>query len=399
MQLELSAEHETFRDEVRAFARDVVPAGIKDKVRNKQRLTKSDYIAYQKLLDDKGWAVPGWPEEGRGQRDWCPVHFLILDEELALAGCPRKVAFGFSMVGPVIAQFGNDAQKRQHLPKIKNSEVWWCQGFSEPGSGSDLASLRTRAIRDGDHYVVNGQKVWTTMAQHADWMFNLVRTDPDVKQQEGISFLLVDMNTPGITVRPIITIDGSHEVNEVFFEDVRVPVENLIGEENKGWTYAKFLLSYERSGIAGVGACKFQLGLLKEAAKSEQTGGQSLIDNPRFRSKVADIEMRLMGLDAMNTRIIATSDRGKVDLGDAAMLKIRGTEIQQRLFELIMEAAGPGAVPYQGGVMSGQSNEPPIGGHFTASAAPIYFNWRKASIYGGSNEIQKNIIAKAVLGL
>lgn len=399
MQLHYTPEQEAFREEVRAFAADKIPQSIKDKVRLKQSLDKADYVTYQKLLNQQGWMVAGWPGEWGGRPEWTPIHYLILDEELSLASAPRKISFGYGMVGPVILAFGSEAQKQQYLPGIKNSDVWWCQGFSEPGSGSDLASLRTRAVRDGDDYIVNGQKIWTTMAQHADWIFNLVRTDADVKQQEGISFLLMDMQTPGITVRPIKTIDGGHEINEVFFEDVRVPVANRIGEENKGWTYAKYLLSYERSGIAGVGACKYQLGHLKAIASTEKSKGVALIDDPRFRAKVADIEMQLMGLESMNTRTIALSDHGKVDLGDAAILKIRGTEVQQRLFELIMEAVGPGSVPYQDGFLRGQTNAAPIGGDYAPPAAPVYLNWRKASIYGGSNEIQKNIIAKAMLGL
>jgi alkylation response protein AidB-like acyl-CoA dehydrogenase len=305
------------------------------------------------------------------------------------------------MVGPVIATFGSDAQKRRFLPRIANLDDWWCQGFSEPGAGSDLASLKTIARRDGDDYIVNGQKTWTTLAQYADWIFCLVRTDPAAKKQEGISFLLIDMKTPGITVRPIQTIDGGHEVNEVFFDDVLVPAQNRVGEENKGWDYAKFLLGNERIGIARVGISKARIRRLKEIAALERAGDRPLIEDERFAMKIAAVEVQLKALEMTQLRVVAAErdNNGKPDPA-SSILKIRGSEIQQSISELLMEAVGPYALPDQ--VPRDESerwNEPPIGPEWAGPQAPYYFNWRKASIYGGSNEIQKNIIAKAILGL
>jgi len=299
----------------------------------------------------------------------------------------------------VIAQFGNDAQKRRFLPATANIDIWWCQGFSEPGAGSDLASLRTRAERDGDHYVVNGQKTWTTLAQHADWIFCLVRTNREAKKQEGISFLLIDMTTPGITVRPIITIDGAHEVNEVFFDDVRVPVENLVGEENKGWDYAKFLLGNERTGIARIGLSKERIARARQLARETPAGDRTLWDDPDFRKRVALIEVQLKALEITQMRVVAAARgraTGKPD-PNSSILKIKGSELQQATTELLKDIAGPYALPASDD--HELSNEPPVGPDWAAFAAPMYFNYRKVSIYGGSNEIQRNIIAKAFLGL
>jgi alkylation response protein AidB-like acyl-CoA dehydrogenase len=307
-----------------------------------------------------------------------------------------------TMVGPVIAAFGNDAQKRRFLPRIANLDDWWCQGFSEPGAGSDLASLKTAARRENAHYVVNGQKTWTTLAQYADWIFCLVRTDPAAKKQSGISFLLIDMKSPGITVRPIVTIDGGKEVNEVFFDDVRVPAENLVGQENRGWDYAKFLLGNERTGIARVGMSKERIRRLKQLAAMERDGDHPLLEDERFRAKIAAVEIELKALEMTQLRVVAEErnrDRSKPD-PKSSILKIKGSEIQQVITELLLEVAGPYALPSQHGyVEDDRWNEPPIGPEWAGALAPAYFNYRKVSIYGGSNEIQHNIIAKAILGL
>ena len=324
----------------------------------------------------------------------------IFLEEMQQAPAPQPLPFGANMVGPVIYTFGSEAQKARFLPRIANIDDWWCQGFSEPGAGSDLASLKTTAKRDGDHYVVNGQKTWTTLAQYADWIFCLVRTDGAAKKQEGISFLLIDMKTPGITVRPIQTIDGGREVNEVFFDDVRVPAENLVGQENKGWDYAKFLLGNERIGIARVGVSKQRVRRIKELAGKEMSGDRPYLDNPRFREKLAAVEIELKALEMTQLRVVAGEakrERGKPDPA-SSILKIKGSEIQQATTELLLEVVGPYAAPFQPEQDEGW-NEPPIGPDWAGPVAPTYFNWRKVSIYGGSNEIQKNIIAKAILGL
>jgi pimeloyl-CoA dehydrogenase large subunit len=345
--------------------------------------------------------VPHWPVEWGGT-GWSPVQLYIFRDELQQTPAPEPLPFGANMVGPVIYTFGNEAQKRRFLPRIANLDDWWCQGFSEPGSGSDLASLRTTARRDGDHYVVNGQKTWTTLAQHADWIFCLVRTDPAAKKQEGISFLLIDMRSPGVTVRPIETIDGGHEINEVFLDEVRVPAENLVGEENKGWDYAKFLLGNERIGIARIGISKARLRRIRELAAVERAGDRPIIDDPRFREKLAALEVELKALEMTQLRVLSAErhrDRGRPDPA-SSVLKIKGSEIQQATTELLLEVVGPYALPFGPEHEDDERrNEPAVGPAFAARAAPTYFNWRKISIYGGSNEIQKNIIAKAILGL
>ena len=399
MDLRFTPEEIAFRAEVRAFIRDSLPENIRRKMAEARTLAKEDIVTWQRILNKKGWAVAAWPVE-YGGTGWTPMQQYIFLEEVQQAPAPQPLQFGVSMVGPVIYTFGNEAQKRHFLPRIANIDDWWCQGFSEPGAGSDLASVKTSAKRDGDHYVVNGQKIWTTLAQHADWIFCLVRTDPAVKKQEGISFLLIDMKTPGITVRPIQTIDGGHEVNEVFFDDVRVPVENLVGEENKGWDYAKFLLGNERVGIARVGVSKQRIRRVKELASLEYEGERPLIENPRFREKLAAVEVELKALEMTQLRVVSAEsrrERGKPDPA-SSILKIKGTEIQQATTELLMEVVGPYALPYEPSHEDGW-NEPSVGPEYAAPLAPLYFNWRKASIYGGSNEIQKNIIAKAILGL
>jgi alkylation response protein AidB-like acyl-CoA dehydrogenase len=307
--------------------------------------------------------------------------------------------FGVSMVGPVIYTFGNAEQKAQHLPGIVSGDVWWCQGYSEPGAGSDLASLKTTAVRDGDHYIINGQKTWTTLAQHADWGFFLCRTDPTAKAQEGISFILVDMKTPGVEVKPIKLLDGGYEVNETWLTDVRVPVENLVGQENKGWTYAKFLLAHERSGIAGVARSKRGIEKLREIAANESLDGAPLIKDFDFAKKVSQLEIDLAALEITELRTLAGEQAGKGPGPESSILKIKGTEIQQRLTELTLEAVGTYGAPYHGGVSNDNSNEHPVGPDYASHAAATYFNMRKTSIYGGSNEIQRNIITKMILGL
>ncbi|WP_230530046.1 pimeloyl-CoA dehydrogenase large subunit [Microvirga roseola] len=397
MDLRFTDDELAFRDEVRAFFRSALPDSIRRKMIDGHHPSKEDLVTWSRILNAKGWAVPHWPVEWGGT-GWSPVKQYIFREELQKTPAPEPLAFGVNMVGPVIYTFGNDEQKRRFLPRIANLDDWWCQGFSEPGAGSDLASLKMTAKRDGDYYIVNGQKTWTTLAQHADWIFCLVRTDSSVKKQEGISFLLVDMKTPGVTVRPIQTIDGDHEVNEVFFDDVHVPVENLVGKENKGWDYAKFLLSNERVGIARIGISKARLQRVRELASLERIGDVPLIETPRFREKLTAVEIDLKALEMTQLRVVAAESRREKGKPDPAssILKIKGSEIQQATTELLMEVVGPFALPYQ--PEEDGRNEPFDGPDWASTAAPTYFNWRKVSIYGGSNEIQKNIIAKAILG-
>jgi len=400
MDLRFTPEEQAFRDEVRGFFRDHLPEDIRAKLVDGEHVDKADMVSWTRILNARGWAVPHWPVE-HGGTGWDPMRQYIFLEELQKAPAPSPLPFGVNMVGPVIYTFGNEAQKRRFLPRIANLDDWWCQGFSEPGAGSDLASLKTRAVRQGDHYIVNGQKTWTTLAQYADWIFCLVRTDPDAKKQEGISFLLIDMKTPGIEVRPIVTIDGGREINEVFLTDVKVPVENLVGEENKGWDYAKFLLGNERTNIARVGMSKQRIARIRELAAREMSAGRPLIEDPRFMEKLVATEIELKALEMTQLRVVAAdAKRGKTGRPDPAssILKIKGSEIQQATTWLLMQVMGPHAMPYHGDRPDG-SNEPPIEPDYAASAAPGYFNYRKVSIYGGSNEIQKNIIAKAVLGL
>ena len=401
MDLRFTPEENAFRDEVRAFFKANLPEHIRKKAAEGIRYIKEDIVTWQRILNKKGWAVPHWPKEWGGT-GWSAVQLYIFKEEMQQAPAPEPLPFGTMMVGPVIIAFGREDQKKKYLPRIANLDDWWCQGFSEPGAGSDLASLKTSAKLVGDHYVVNGQKTWTTSAQYADWIFCLTRTDPNAKKQEGITFLLIDMKTPGITVRPIQTIDGSHEVNEVFFDDVKVPVENRIYEENKGWDCAKFLLGNERSGIARVGASKAQVRRLREIASMERIGDKPLIEDERFAMKIAAIEVELKALEMTQLRVVAAERHRKGNRPDPAssILKIKGSEIQQNISELLMEAIGPYALPDQlPHADHDRWNEPPIGPDYAAPLAPQYFNWRKISIYGGSNEIQKNIIAKAILGL
>src|SRR5437016_3022999 len=401
MDLRFTDEELAFRDEVRDFMRTKLPEKTRQKIIEGRHLDKDDYVTWQRILNAKGWAVPNWPVEWGGQ-DWSPVQQYIWLDEMQQAPAPSPLPFNVSMVGPVIAQFGDAAQKQKFLPRCANLDDWWCQGFSEPGAGSDLASLRTSAKRDGDRYIVNGQKTWTTLAQHADWIFCLVRTDPQAKKQEGISFLLIDMKTPGITVRPIVTIDGGREVNEVFFDDVKVPAENLVGEENKGWDYAKYLLGRERTGIARVGFSKERIRRIKELAATERAGDKPLIEDERFREKLAAVEVELKALEMTQLRVVAAERTRVGNKPDPAssILKIKASEIQQATIEVLPEIVGPYAMPYQPEHDEEERwNEPPIGPEWAGPIAPTYFNTRKVSIYGGTNEIQKNIIAKAILGL
>jgi alkylation response protein AidB-like acyl-CoA dehydrogenase len=398
MDLNYTPDELEFRDEVRAFLQQRLPHEISRKVLEHKRLSKEDHVRWQKILHAQGWMAPNWPQE-HGGTGWNAVQQHIFDEECADAGAPRVMPFGVNMVGPVIIAFGSAWQKQHYLPRILSNEDWWCQGYSEPGAGSDLASLKTRAERQGDHYIVNGQKTWTTLAQHADMIFCLVRTSSAGKRQEGISFLLIDMRTPGITVRPIITLDGEHEVNEVWFEDVKVPAQNLVGEEGRGWTYAKFLLSHERTGIAGVGASKRELRMLKYIASQEQRNGRPLIEDPRFRDRIARIEIDLMALEITNLRTLAAEREGRAPGPEASILKIKGTEIQQGLTELMMEAAGPYALPHLPQAWGDHWLGEHVGPEYAAPLAARYFNYRKVTIYGGSNEIQRNIISQHILGL
>lgn len=399
MDINYTAEERAFRDEVRTFLNEKLPKDISSKVKEHKRLGKEDTIRWQKILNEQGWLALHWPKE-YGGTGWSPIQKHIFEEECAEAGAPTVLPFGVNMVAPVIIKFGTQEQKDYYLPRILRSDDWWCQGYSEPGAGSDLAGLKTRAVRDGDHYIVNGQKTWTTLGQHANMIFCLVRTDPDAKKQEGISFLLIDMEkSEGITVRPLITLDGEHEVNEVFFDDVKVPVENLVGEENKGWTCAKYLLTFERTGIAGVGSSKAALAHLKQVAREQQVNGKPLIEEPHFRSRLADVEMELMSLEMTNLRTVAAAEAGGVPGAESSFLKIMGTELRQEITDLFRRAAGPHALPFLPEQLAGDFDGETVGPELAGSVASRYFNFRKLSIFGGSNEIQKNIISKMILGL
>lgn len=397
MNLDFTAEEQAFRGEVRAFLRERLPPDISAKVQGGYELERDDYLRWQRILHERGWGAVNWPTEFGGT-GWSAVQQYIFEEESAAAGAPRLIPFGLKMVAPVLMAFGTAAQQRRFLPPILAGEAWWCQGYSEPGSGSDLASLRTRAVREGDHYLVNGQKTWNTLGQYADWMFCLVRTDPQAKPQSGISFLLIDMKSPGVSVRPIVLLDGTPEVNDVWFENVRVPAENLVGEENRGWTYAKFLLGHERTSLAGVGPTKRELARLKRVAAGVRRGGGSLLEDPLFAARVARIEIDLMALEITNLRVLCAEGAARAPGPEASILKIKGTEIQQAISELLMHAAGNYALPLrreaQAAGWQADPRLPPAGPSFAATATAGYLNQRKLSIFGGTNEIQKNIVAK-----
>jgi alkylation response protein AidB-like acyl-CoA dehydrogenase len=391
MRLQLSPELQQFREEMRTFFTTQVPQEIRDTVANHRHLTRDQYVTAQQTLNAAGLAVPHWPVEWGG-RDWTPLQRHIWREEMQLANVPEPLAFNASMIGPVLAQFGTQEQKEKFLPATANLDIWWCQGFSEPEAGSDLASLRTAAVRDGDDWVVNGQKTWTTLGQHADWIFCLVRTDPTAeKKQRGISMLVFPMDTPGVTIRPIELLDGGHEVNEVFFEDVRVPGENLVGEENQGWTIAKFLLGNERVGIARVGHTKRLLAQAKEHAREITVDGRPLIEDPRTAGRIAEVENELVALELTALRVVANSADGKPHPA-SSVLKLRGSELQQRATELLVDIAGPLSLA---SFADGGSDVP----EWARVTTPEYLNYRKVSIYGGSNEVQRTIIAGTILGL
>ena len=395
MDLSFSPEEEAFREEVRAFLADNLPQHISAPVREGGELTRDVMNEWHSILAKKGWLASTWPEEYGGP-GWSPVERHIFEEECSRANAPRIVPFGLAMLGPVLIKFGNDKQKAEILPKILSGEDWWCQGYSEPGAGSDLASLKTRAVRDGDHYVINGQKTWTTLGQHANKIFCLVRTNPDVKQQEGISFILVDLDTPGIEMRPIRLLEGGYEVNEVFFTDVRVPAENLVGEENLGWTIAKYLLTHERTNIAGVGFSMTALDEVKALARKVKRGGRPLIEDPLFASRIAQIEVDLEAMKITNLRMLYTAQKKGQPGPETSILKIKGTVILQELRDLARRALGPNAAPFPGHVNDGNIVfGPPDSDHNAAR----YFNNRKTSIFGGSNEIQRNILTKSMLEL
>ena len=394
MDLNYSDEELTFRDEVRGWLAANLPADLSDEVAKHEPLSRDDLVRWHKILAKKGWVAPAWPKEWGGT-GWNVVQRYIFEEECGAAGTPPLLPFGLTMCAPVLFKFGSEAQKKRFLPRIYNADDFWCQGYSEPGSGSDLASLKMRAERQGDHYIVNGQKTWTTLGHYADWIFCLVRTDPHAsKRQEGISFILIDMRTPGIAVQPLILMDGAREVNEVFFADVKVPAENLVYEEGKGWTVAKYLLGHERMTTGRIGGSKRELSRLKAFAGTQLKDGRPLIEDVRFRDRLSRVEVELMALEITNLRFLDQMRRsGQPPGAEVSMLKIKGTEIQQALAELMMQAAGPMAQPFK-----------PAEGYadfdrFTASLAPRYCNMRKTSIYAGSNEIQRNIIAKMSLGL
>jgi len=393
MDLGYSADERAFRDEVRTWLREHLSATARDKVVRYAHLDREDLLDWHRTLAVKGWIAPAWPPEWGGT-GWSVVQRYIFEEECGYAGAPPLMPFGLAMCGPVLLEFGTEAQKARFLPRIYRGDDLWCQGYSEPAAGSDLASLRTSAARRGDHYVVNGQKLWTTMAHVADWIFCLVRTDAEAQpRQAGISFLLIDMRTPGITIRPLMLMDGRHEVNEVFFDDVVVPVDNRVHDEGKGWTVAKYLLGYERMNTARIGTSKRELERLKSFAGVQRRNGRPLTDDPRFRDRLSRLEIELAALSITNLRFLDRLRGGNPPGADVSMLKIKGTEIQQALSELMLEAAGPMAqaiAPVDEGVLEDG---------FVAALAARYCNMRKTTIYAGSNEIQRNIIARHALGL
>jgi alkylation response protein AidB-like acyl-CoA dehydrogenase len=398
MDLQESADEQAFRIEVREFVARELPAEIRDRVLGFRRVEREDYVRWQRLLNARGWGAPGWPVE-HGGTGWSAMQRVIFEEECFRGGAPRQMPFGLSMIGPVLIRFGTEAQRSRFLPRIRSFDDWWCQGYSEPGAGSDLASLQTRAERDGDVYVVNGQKTWTSFAHWANWIFCLVRTRGDGKPQAGISFLLIDMSSPGVRVRPIRTLDQGADVNEVFFDEVRVPIAQRIGEEHGGWAIAKYLLGHERTNIAGIGMCQRLLRRLQELARAPANGAAARIDDPRFRDRLAQLDIEVRSHRWSLMRLISLERSGQPIGTEASILKIRGSEIQQDLGELLMECAGAYALPYAPAALASDSKaEVPADPLLNALAAQ-YFDLRKVSIYGGTSEVQKNLIAKALLGL
>ncbi|ETX12980.1 acyl-CoA dehydrogenase [Roseivivax halodurans JCM 10272] len=398
MDLTYTDDQKAFRDEVRTFLNDKLPSRLSGKVASGKRLTKADYEEWHAILNERGWLGVTWPAEFGGT-GWDAVQRHIFEEETTRAHAPRIVPFGLNMLGPVLMKYGSKAQQDHYLPRILNSDDWWCQGYSEPGAGSDLAAVKTTAVREGDHYIVNGQKTWTTLGQYANMIFCLVRTSKEGKPQEGISFLLIDMDSPGVEVRPIVLIDGEAEVNEVWLQDVKVPAENLVGEENRGWTYAKYLLTHERTNIAGVGFATTALENLRRIAGLEQSSGKPLIENPFFAAKLAQVEIDLMAMATTNLRTIAAAAAGQAPGAESSMLKIKGTVIRQEINALTRRAVGPYALPFVSEALDEGSNVDPVGPDYALPATQAYFNNRKLSIYGGSNEVQRQIISKAILEL
>ncbi|WP_405161142.1 acyl-CoA dehydrogenase family protein [Nocardia sp. NBC_01499] len=390
MKISLSPDEVAFRDELRNIYRTEIPADIRERAKYGHELSRADYVTSHQTLNAHGLAVPNWPVEWGG-KDWTPMQRHIWQDEMQLASVPEPLTFNAQMVGPVIAHFGSQELKQRFLPPTAALDIWWCQGFSEPDAGSDLASLRTTAVRDGDSYIVNGQKIWTTLAQYADWIFCLVRTDPSAaKKQAGISFLLFDVKSPGVTIRPIKLIDGGYEVNEVFFENVRVPADQLVGEENMGWTYAKFLLGNERTGITGVGRTKVKLGIAKEFAAQTKSGDGTLLTDPLFAARVAELENELLALELTQLRVVSNSTDGKPNPA-SSVLKLRGSELQQAATELLVDIAGQDALPVGADEIASPG--------WAQRSGPGYLNYRKTTIYGGSSEVQRTIIASTILGL
>ncbi|MCX0271353.1 acyl-CoA dehydrogenase family protein [Nocardia zapadnayensis] len=390
MKLTLSPDEVAFRDELRKIYTTAIPAEIRERVKYGHELSREDVVTSHRILNEHGLAVPNWPVEWGG-KDWTPMQRHLWQDEMQLASVPDPLTFNATMVGPVIAQFGSEELKKRFLPATANLDIWWCQGFSEPDAGSDLASLRTTAVRDGDSYIVNGQKIWTTLAQWADWIFCLVRTDPNApKKQAGISFLLFDVKSPGVTIRPIKLIDGGYEVNEVFFENVRVPADQLVGEENMGWTYAKFLLGNERTGITAVARTKVRIGVAKEYAAATTSGSGTLLEDPLFAARIAELENELLALELTQLRVVSNSTEGKPNPA-SSVLKMRGSELQQAATELVLDIAGPDALPVHAADIASPD--------WAQRSGPSYLNYRKTTIYGGSSEVQRTIIASSILGL
>ncbi|MEE9273923.1 MAG: acyl-CoA dehydrogenase family protein [bacterium] len=398
MNLNFTAEEEAFRLEVRSFIADNLPADMRSVAEKGQRFDKDHFVRWHKILYGRGWGAPAWPVE-YGGAGWTPTQKYIFEDEMGMSGAPAPPTFGTGMVAPVIIAYGSEAQRERFLPPILRGDVWWCQGYSEPDSGSDLASLKTKAVREGDEYAVTGQKCWTTYAHWADWMFCLVRTREGGKPQEGISFLLIDMTSPGVTVRPVIINDLSHYVNDIFLEGVRVPAANLVGEEGMGWTYAKFLLGNERVGIARVGQTKRRVARLKEIAREEMSGGRPLIEDPLFRRRLAELEVRLMALECTAFRLLAEEHAGRPVGPAASLLKIKGSELAQAVTELTVESVGYYALPFVEDALHFGADQPPVGPDYATDAMPHFLYTRATTIYGGTNEIQRNILAKAVLEL
>jgi len=391
MDIALSKEERAFAEKMRTFFTTEIPAEIRERLARGEHATREDILTSQQIMNAHGIAVPHWPTQWGGQ-DWTPIQRHLWSEEMLLNFVPPPLAFNAQMVGPVIAEFGSEAIKERFLPPTANLDIWWCQGFSEPNAGSDLASLKTTAVRDGDEYIVNGQKTWTTLAQWANWIFCLVRTDPEAKKQRGISFLLIDMSSPGVTVRPIQLIDGSHEVNEVFFDNVRVPADQLVGEENAGWDYAKFLLGNERTGVVAVGQTKARILRIKRLAAQTMSGGRPLLEDPLFRARLTRLEVEVTAIEMSVLRVLDAEGRNGPGKPDpvSSLLKLKGSELQQEATELLVDVLGVAGLPYREKAVEGA----PEG---AVDAFPTYFNWRKASIYSGSNEVQRTIIAKAIL--